>query len=64
MTNIVTDQQTTPDVANDPELREIVDSAEAGIADLIAVYEQAETRYLAAASQLAPASTVAYATHT
>ena len=52
-------------VSDDPDLREIIESAEAGVADVIAVYEQAEARYFAAVNQLSPQEpTVTYATHT
>lgn len=50
---------------DDETLDEIVRTAEAGVGDAIAVYEQAEARYFAAVSE-APTSqeTTAYATHT
>jgi hypothetical protein len=46
-------------------LREIVDLDEAGVADMIAVYEGIEERYTAAAEALAPRTTqITYSTHT
>lgn len=47
------------------EIREIVEQAEAGVADLVTVYEQIEKRYFAAVSAAtAPQPSVQYATHT
>ena len=51
--------------ADDKAFAEIVAAAEAGVADVMAVYENAEARYFAAVSQSTPLQpNAAYSTHT
>lgn len=47
---------------NDAEIQAIIDQAEAGIADLVAVYEPIERQYFAAVQT--PAPTVTYSIDT
>jgi hypothetical protein len=49
----------------DDDVRAILDQAEAGIADLMAIYERTEGIYFAAAAASAPAPpSPSYSTHT
>ncbi len=57
------EQTTSP--LEDEAVREIIALDEAGVGDMLAVYEEIEQRYMAAASATEPAdSTANYATHT
>ncbi len=56
---------TSESAVTDDDIREIVEQAEAGVGDLVTVYERIEQRYFAAVSAAtAPQPSVEYATHT
>ncbi len=61
----MSEHETREITVTDDDIREIVEQAEAGVGDLVAVYEQIEQRYFAAVSAATvPQPSVEYATHT
>jgi hypothetical protein len=59
------EKRTTEESPLDAELREILAAGEAGVGDLMAIYERIEERYVSAVMASAPSTLdTGYSTHT